>query len=223
MIEITPESLLDEAQHLFAFALKRVGDYQHAEDLVQECIVTAWTKRESFKGASTLSTWLFGIMKFKILDHHRAANRTPMQRSVSPSPEREGDTIADPLDKLFHASGAWKVDPNYGLEVLNESPDASANRFEVMEWVRRCFRRLPERARLLFTLRELDDLPMAEAAAAAGVTPGSAAVLLTRARHQLRACLQQHDITPWNRATRPAHDKSRRPCITASRTPSCLL
>jgi RNA polymerase sigma-70 factor (ECF subfamily) len=195
MIEITAERLLEEAQHLFAYALQRVGDHQHAEDLVQECLVTAWRKRDSFEGASTLSTWLFGILKFKVLDHHRAANRTPTQRTASPSPDLDDDAMSNPLDHLFNAAGAWKVDPNYGLEMLNESPDASAHRTEVMEWVRRCLRRLPERLRLLFTLREMDELPVPEAAAAAGVTCGSAAVLLTRARHQLRACLQQHDIS----------------------------
>lgn len=196
MIEITPERLLEEAQHLFAYALQRVGDHQHAEDLVQECLVTAWRKRDSFERASTLSTWLFGIMKFKVLDHHRASNRTPTQRTACPSPDLDDDAMSNPLDQLFNAAGAWKVDPTYGLEMLNESPDASAHRTDVMEWVRRCLRRLPERLRLLFILREMDDLPVPEAAAAAGVTPGSAAVLLTRARHQLRACLQQRDISP---------------------------
>jgi len=195
MTEITPERLLEQAQPLFAYALQRVGDHHHAEDLVQDCLVIAWRKRESFAGASTLSTWLFGIMKYKILDHHRAANRIPTQRTASPAPELEDGAAANPLDQLFNASGAWKVDPNYGLELLSESPETTANRTEVMEWVRRCLQRLPERLRLLFTLRELDEMPVPEAAAAAGVTPGSAAVLLTRARHQIRACLQQHDVS----------------------------
>ncbi|MFV1995809.1 MAG: sigma factor-like helix-turn-helix DNA-binding protein, partial [Verrucomicrobiales bacterium] len=103
---------------------------------------------------------------------------------------------ADPLDYLFDAHGSWKVDPNFGLEALSESPDQVAGRHEIIDWVRFCMDRLPERLRLLFTLREIDGLPVAEAAVAAGVTTGSAAVLLTRARHQLRACLQRHEIAP---------------------------
>lgn len=187
---------MSEAQRLYAYARQRINDHQHAEDLVQETLVTAWRKRETFAGNSTLSTWLFGIMKFKILDHLRGANRVPTQRTAAPPPEFDDESLADPLDQLFNAAGAWKVDPNYGLELLNDSVERTMHRAEVMEWVRHCLRRLPERLRLLFTLREVDDLPVAEAAAAAGVTTGSAAVLLTRARHQLRACLQRHDITP---------------------------
>ncbi len=195
MTPITPEHLLAEAQYLFACALQRVGDHHHAEDLVQECLLTAWRKRESFAGGSSLRTWLTGIMKFKTLDHHRAARRIPTSQAAEVPPEMDASSSAHPLDQLFNAAGAWKVDPNYGLELLSEAPDTTASRADVMAWVRHCLRRLPERLRLLFTLRELDDLPVPEAAAAAGVTPGSAAVLLTRARHQLRACLQQHEVT----------------------------
>lgn len=195
MTEITPERLLEEANHLFAYALQRVGDHHHAEDLVQECLLTAWRKRESFQGNSALSTWLFGIMKFKVLDHHRASNRIPTQRTAAPIRSDEEEEGPNPLNQLFNAAGAWKVDPNYGLELLSESPDVTAQRADVLAWVRRCLQRLPERLRLLFTLREMDDLPVPEAASAAGVTAGSAAVLLTRACHQLRSCLQQHDVT----------------------------
>jgi len=96
--------------------------------------------------------------------------------------------ICDHLEKhgwLYEGGDAAKYERDKALF----SPD-------VLAWVRRCLQRLPERLRTLFTLREMDDLPVPEAAAAAGVTPGSAAVLLTRARHQLRACLQHHDVTP---------------------------
>ena len=194
MNDLTPDRLMMEANGLYAFALHRVGDHQHAEDLVQECLITAWHKRDSFDGRSTLSTWLFGIMKFKVLDHLRASNRIPTQRAADPATSDEWG--ADSLDHLFDAHGSWKVDPNYGLEMLNDSPCDTAQRGEVLAWVAACMKRLPERLRLLFSLREVEDLPVTEAASAAGVTAGSAAVLLTRARHQLRACLQRHDVTP---------------------------
>lgn len=79
-----------EANALYRYALRRVGDHQHAEDLVQECLVTAWRKQAAFDGRSTLGTWLFGIMKFKVLDHLRASSRSPTQRAAHPGGTSRG-------------------------------------------------------------------------------------------------------------------------------------
>ncbi|MDB4673276.1 sigma-70 family RNA polymerase sigma factor [Verrucomicrobiales bacterium] len=195
MTEITAESLIQESDKLYAYALKHVGKHHHAQDLVQESLLVGWRKRDSFDGRSTLSTWLFGIMKFKILDHHRLAKRTPTESAASGYVDADG-AETDPLDNLFTSSGAWRIDPNYGMGFLDESPDETVHHSEIMEWVRRCMERLPERMRLLFQLRDIDELPVPEAAVAAGVTAGSAAVILTRARHQLRTCLQQNQVSP---------------------------
>lgn len=194
MQSITIEALMDEAPRLYRHAFQRLGDHHHAEDIVQETLLTAWRKRDTFDERSTLTTWITGIMKFKILDHIRAAKRTPTSGSVE-APRADG-WGADPMDRLFDQRGSWKVDPNYGMEVLSASPEELSRRSEILAWIKRCMERLPERLRLLFTLREVESLTVPEAAVAAGVTPGSAAVLLTRARHQLRACLQHHRIEP---------------------------
>lgn len=185
---------MQESERLFAYAVTRVGNREMAEDLVQDVVVAAWEKRAGFDGRSKLSTWLFGIMKFKILDHYRAQRRTPTSLSVDPIDN--GEWGGDPLDQLFDAQGSWKIDPNYGMETFADTPVDEAKRNDILSAVRGCMDGLSERLRLLFSLREIDQLPVAEAATAAGVTPGSAAVLLTRARHQLRACLQRQHIAP---------------------------
>jgi RNA polymerase sigma-70 factor (ECF subfamily) len=100
------------------------------------------------------------------------------------------------VDNLFNAKGAWKVDPNHGLEMLANSPDDFANRNELMAWVRACMEKLPDRLRTLFLLQEVEGLDVPSAASAAGVTKGSAAVLLTRSRQRLRLCLQENGIQP---------------------------
>lgn len=191
---ITIEALMAEAPRLYAVAFHRLKDHHHAEDIVQEALLTAWRKRETFDGRSTLNTWITGIMKFKILDHLRRTKRTPTSSAAEPLPEESWGT--DPMDRLFDPRGTWKIDPNYGMEALSSSPDELSGRSEILNWITRCMKRMPERLRLLFSLRELQSLTVPEAAAAAGVTSGSAAVLLTRARHQLRACLQHHHVEP---------------------------
>jgi len=190
MNEISIDQLMEHSDSIFRFALSRVRDHHTAEDLVQECLVTAWQRRETFKGNSSLGTWLTGIMKFKVLDHFRKAARTPTARSL------DSDSEDDPLDSLFDSHGSWKIDPNHGLDFLAKAPDQNAWHNEILEKVRQCLAKLPERLRMLFNLREINGLDVPSAAAAAGVTPGSAAVLLTRSRQKLRICLQQQDIHP---------------------------
>lgn len=194
MTPITPELLMTEADRLFAYALKRVGDRQQAEDLVQDVLVAAWEKRENFEGRSKLGTWLVGIMRFKILDHYRSKRRTPTDMRAEPA-DRE-DWGNDPLDSLFDGKGAWKSDPNFGMKSVSNTPADDADRSDILRYIQECMGGLPERLRLLFSMREIDQLSVTEAAVAAGVTSGSAAVLLTRARHQMRACLQNHHIEP---------------------------
>lgn len=181
---------MQHADSLYRFALSRVKDHHAAEDLVQDCLTAAWQRIDTFDGRSSLSTWLMGIMKFKTIDHFRRSKRTPTDQTSEPDDER------DALDTLFDAKGSWKVDPHHGLEALANSPDDIANRHELIDKVHACLEKLPDRLRTLFTLREVDGLDVPSVAAAAGVTPGSAAVLLTRSRHKLRSCLQAQGIKP---------------------------
>jgi RNA polymerase sigma-70 factor, ECF subfamily len=190
---VTPipiEDLMQHADSLYRYALSRVKDHHAAEDLVQDCLSAAWQRMGTFDGRSSLSTWLVGIMKFKVIDHYRRSKRTPTDQSAEPGEER------DSLDALFDSHGSWKVDPNHGLEMLARPPDQLASENEMLDWIRNCLSKLPERLRTLFTMREVDGLDVSAAASAAGVTTGSAAVMLTRTRQRLRGCLQEHGIQP---------------------------
>ena len=188
---MTIEDLMQHADVLYRYALGRVRNHHAAEDLVQDCLTAAWQRRESFDARSQLSTWLLGIMKFKIIDHFRKSQRTPSDQAVDPFAEGE-----DPLESAFDAHCTWRVDPNHGMAALEAPPDDVADRSEIAAWIRACLEKLPTRLRLLFTLREVDGLDVPSAASAAGVTAGSAAVLLTRSRLQLRLCLLKLGIQP---------------------------
>ena len=54
---------------LYNFSITRVNDHELARDLVQDTFVSALKGLESFKGKSTVKTWLFSILKRKIIDH----------------------------------------------------------------------------------------------------------------------------------------------------------
>ena len=56
---------------LLAFARLQLRDSAAAEDAVQETLLTAFEKSTTFEGRSEFETWVFGILKFKILDQLR--------------------------------------------------------------------------------------------------------------------------------------------------------
>ena len=51
---------------LFRFALSRLGSRDDALDVVQETLIAAWQSAGSYRGASSVSTWLFGICRNKL-------------------------------------------------------------------------------------------------------------------------------------------------------------
>ena len=66
----------DYGDSLFHFALARVKDKDIAEDLVQETFLAAVKSQERFQGRSSEKTWLFGILKHKVIDHYRKNKST---------------------------------------------------------------------------------------------------------------------------------------------------
>jgi RNA polymerase sigma-70 factor (ECF subfamily) len=60
--------------HLRAFALCLCRDAQRADDLVQETLVKAWRKRQSFDEGTNLKAWLFTILRNNYFSELRKPN-----------------------------------------------------------------------------------------------------------------------------------------------------
>src|SRR3954449_13411451 len=56
---------------LYRYAAARVGGREPAEDLVQETFLAALQSRDRFQHRSSVRTWLFSILRHKIIDHYR--------------------------------------------------------------------------------------------------------------------------------------------------------
>jgi DNA-directed RNA polymerase specialized sigma24 family protein len=68
--KLHPERWVDEyGDVLLGFAAARVRDRAIAQDLVQETFLAAIKASESFAGRSTERSWLFGILRNKLVDH----------------------------------------------------------------------------------------------------------------------------------------------------------
>jgi RNA polymerase sigma factor (sigma-70 family) len=86
---------------LVRFAALQLRDPVLAEDVVQETLVAVECGAGDFAGRSSAKTWVYSILKRKIVDALRSRRETP----ISKLGNAEGDE-AD-LDALFDQRGHW--------------------------------------------------------------------------------------------------------------------
>ncbi len=60
---------------LRAFAISLCGNRSNADDLVQEAILRAWAKQESFKPGTNIKAWLFTILRNEFYSRMRKKGR----------------------------------------------------------------------------------------------------------------------------------------------------
>jgi DNA-directed RNA polymerase specialized sigma24 family protein len=70
--KVNPDSWVDQhGDCLYRYALIRVRHPEVAEDLVQETLFAAVRTSANFRGMSSERSWLYGILKNKIVDYFR--------------------------------------------------------------------------------------------------------------------------------------------------------
>ncbi len=178
---------------LIRFAQLQLRNEALAEDAVQDALIAVLEKPERFQAASSLRTYVTGILKYKIIDTLRAAKR---ERRIEPHDEQSDD---DALDALFAGDGHTRDmprqwgDPAQALE--------QADFFKVLEV---CLEKLPPKTARIFMMREWLELETDEICKELAITTSNAWVLLFRARLRLRECLDLNwfgNCQPDKRAT----------------------
>jgi len=165
---------------LYRYGLSRVRDNEVAEDLVQETLLAAFKAMDSFSGQSTEQTWLLGILKHKIIDYFRKASRDPVL-------EYE-DTGSNQPDDYFDQRGRWQVD----LSVWSK-PEQQMEQEQFMAVLQECISRLPPKMEQLFIMNEFDNMNAREICSVLAISSmNNFWVILSRARMQLRHCLDIH-------------------------------
>lgn len=158
----------------------RVRNTQHAEDLVQETLLAALQARNSFAAQSSEKTWLVGILKHKIIDHYRKYGRETVLNTM------DGDDD-DAIQRFFDESHFWKK----GMAPIEwPNPTQELENKEFIEVFSNCLSEMPKRTALVFTMREMDELPSEQVCEVLGITPNNFWVIMHRARLMLRRCLE---------------------------------
>jgi RNA polymerase sigma-70 factor (ECF subfamily) len=177
--KLNSEAWVDQyGDALFHFALARINDREVAEDLVQETFLAAVISQEKFKGRSSEKTWLFGILKHKVIDHYRKRKNIIYEQGLRRAP--------DSLDDFFDAKGAWQIRPEH----WSANPGKSHEVKEFIDHFYRCLSDLPQRSADAFVYREIDGLSTEEICNLLDITSTNCWVILYRARMLLRKCLE---------------------------------
>lgn len=171
---------------LFRYALSWVRDTQTAEDLVQETFLAALSSQNSFVGESSERTWLFGILKHKVIDHYRAARRHSMLCEL---PDTNGDEACYPEDAASSAQRA-SLDAPIGEWQIN--PGICTRQKAFWDVLQRCLSKVSPRIASAFALKEIEQLDTQQICAALDISEGNLWVMLHRARTHLRHCLEMN-------------------------------
>jgi len=184
-----PERWLSEyGDAMFHYALARLRDRAQAEDAVQESLLAALSARDTFRGESAERTWLFGILKHKILDQFRRN-----AREVLIEDDEETDAL---IERTFDASGSWRLRP-----AAWQDPGSDLERSEFWAMLEHCIGGLPDKLADTVRLVELDELDSEETCKALGISATNLWVRLHRARLGLRECIERSWFS-GNRASR---------------------
>lgn len=145
---------------LWAVALRTTGDREEAADAVQEALVSAFRRADSFRGDAQVSTWLHRIVVNACLDRLRRQRSRP----TDPFPEDE-DRLAALAD----------------TRVPHDPVGASERRTDVMN----ALDQLTEEQRTALVLVDMEGYSVEEVAAMVDCAPGTVKSRCARGRARL--------------------------------------
>ena len=157
---------------LYRVARAVLHDDSEAEDVVQETYVRALSNLDRFRGDSSLATWLTRIAV------NEALGRLRRRR---PKVELDALDTAQERDRM-------QVIPFPGTRGEGD-PEQAAARQEIRRLLERAIDQLAEPFRIVFVLRDIEELSVEETAEQLGLRPETVRTRLHRARTQLRKTL----------------------------------
>ena len=149
---------------LWAVAIRTLGDREEAADALQDALVSAFRRAESYRGDAAVTTWMHRIVVNACLDRIRRRKARPAE----PLPEDE-----DRMEELG--------------ETLEEDPAAA---LEERSAVLQALRTLPEPQRAAIVLVDMEGYPVEEAARILDCAVGTIKSRCARGRAKLLPLLR---------------------------------
>jgi RNA polymerase sigma-70 factor, ECF subfamily len=156
------------APRVFALCVGLAGDRQAAADLVQDVFVRAWEGLTSFRGESAFSSWLHRIAVNVVLESARSSGRRSLRVMIAADLQGTSDDKPTELD-----GPAPQRDSALAMDLES------------------AITRLPDGARAVFVLHDVEGYQHAEIAERLGIAEGTSRAHLFRARRLLREMLDR--------------------------------
>ena len=149
----------EHAARLYTLACRMAGSREDGEDLLQEIFLQAHRKLGSFKGDSSIGTWLYRLALNHCLDYVRS-RRAKMNK------------LTETLD----------ADTSFEPTARRDTPIARMD-------LERAVERLPEGCREAFVLHDVEGFDHKEVADLLGIAEGTSKSQVFKARMKLRGFL----------------------------------
>ncbi len=157
------------ATRIYAVAFRMLGSTADAEDVTQEVLLQVVRRLDTFRGESSLHTWLYRVTVNAVF---------ALRRKRATSRER--------------LAAAEDARPTAGHSRPAPSPEAELLGGELRDRLDRAVRRLPELYRDVFVLADVEQLANAEVGRMLGLSLPAVKSRLHRARLLLREALQPY-------------------------------
>lgn len=167
---------------MLRFATIQLRDATIAEDAVQEALMAAHEAKDRFEGRAQLKTWVFAILRNKILDVFRERKRRPVESLT------QEDGSDDEIEALFDERGHWTKD---GQPSDWGQPETSFSNDQFWVVLEICLNNMKETIARVFMMREFLGLDTAEICSELEISESNCWVTLHRARSRLRLCLDE--------------------------------
>lgn len=98
-----------EREFVYGVAMKYMKDEEKAHDVTQDALLLAYRHRDSFRGDSRFTTWLYRIAATTALMHLRKDRRVPLMQSIDAvAANDDGPAAADePRDEASTPEDNW--------------------------------------------------------------------------------------------------------------------
>ena len=152
-----------EREFVYGVAMKYVKDEEDARDVTQDAMLLAYRHRESFRGDSRFTTWLYRIAATTALMHLRKRRRAP-QIMISTDDDQPGNEPASP----------------------QPSPEEMSSSSEAVDHCERRLAHMGEKYGSIFRMRFLEGYSESEIAKRLGLNVSTVKTRAYRARTYLK-------------------------------------